>query len=313
MHNRLLYYLIIIPFSHLPLWILYGLSDFLYILIITIFPYRRKVALDNITRCFPDISNRDRKRLLRKNYRHICNILAESIKNLSISQKELKKRFIIENPDIFTELNNNGKSVIIISSHYSNWEFLITVQNLIIPQLAIGIGKPLSTKFLNKKINGLRERNGMVVVSALNYKDEIVGRLKGGEKLAILALADQAPAPQNAFWTKHFNIETPFPFGPEFMAHQYDFPVVFLGTRMVKRGYYVSKAELITDKPKEEPFSMIMQSFAELLEKQIREKPDDWLWTHKRWKHPVPENIEEVKNKQKDIFYKRFPEARNKS
>jgi len=285
------------------------MSDFLYLLIITIFPYRKKVALENIINCFPELSKGQRKRLLRKNYHHICNILAESIKNLGISQKELKKRFIIENPEIFEELNKDGKSIIVISSHYSNWEFLITAQNLIIPQLAIGIGKPLSRKFLNKKINGLRERNGMIVVSAINYKKEIVSRLNAGEQMAILALADQAPAPDNAFWTKHFNIETPFPFGPEFMAHQYDFPVVFLATRKIKRGYYVSKAELITSNPRNEPFSLIMQSYAELLEKQIKEKPQDWLWTHKRWKHKVPENIKEVKNNQRKFFYERFPNA----
>jgi len=309
MHNRLLYHLIIIPFSRLPLWLLYCMSDFLYLLIITLIPYRRKVAFDNLLNCFPELSKKERKKLLRRNYHHICDILAESIKNLGISQRELKKRFVIENLEVFDKLNKNGKSVIVISSHYSNWEFLITAQNLIIPQLAIGIGKPLSRKFLNKKINSLRERNGMIVVSALNYKEEIVSRLKTDEKMAILALADQAPTPENAFWTRHFSIETPFPFGPEFMAHQYDFPVIFLATRQVRRGYYVSKAELITDKPKAEPFGKIMQTYAKLLEKQIREKPEDWLWTHKRWKHPIPENIEEIKNNQRKFFHKRFPNA----
>lgn len=310
MLNRLLYYLIINPFSKLPMWVLYGFSDLLFVLIVTIIPYRKKIALENLSNCFPELGDREKKKLLRKNYHHITNILAESIKNLSISQKGLQKRYILENPEIFNELDKSGKSVIVVSSHYSNWEFLITAQNLIIPQLAIGIGKPLSRKFLNKKINALRERNGMVVVNAGNYKDEISARQSMGTNVAILALADQAPSPKNAYWTSFFNIQTPFPFGPEFMAHQYNFPVVFLKTSKVKRGYYKSVAEIISLEPDKEKFGSIMDNYVKKLEDQIREKPEHWLWTHKRWKHSIPDNIDELKIEQKATFYRKFPGTR---
>jgi Kdo2-lipid IVA lauroyltransferase/acyltransferase len=306
MLNKFLYYVIIIPFSRLPLWILFGIADIFYVLLITIIPYRKKVALGNIKNCFPELTKREQKQLLRKNYRHISNILAEGIKNLSISQKQLKKRFIIENPEIFEEFDKEGKSVVILSSHYSNWEFLITAQNIIIPQRAIGIGKPLSKKFLNKKINLLRERNGMKVVSAKNYKEEIQKRLNLGENMAILALADQAHKPETAFWTEHFNMMTPFSFGAEYLAHQFNFPVVFLKIKRIKRAYYSAKAEIITKSPQQENYAMITKAYVDLLEKQIREKPEDWLWTHKRWKHIIPDNIDEVKNAHKDYFYTRF-------
>jgi len=306
MLNKFLYYVIIIPFSKLPLWILFGVADVFYLLLITILPYRKKIALKNIKNCFPLLTKREQKQLLRKNYRHISNILAEGIKNLSISQKQLKKRFKIENPEIFENLDKEGKSVVILSSHYSNWEFLITAQNLIIPQRAIGIGKPLSEKFLNNKINLLRERNGMKVVSAKNYKDEIKKRIDLGENVAILALADQAHKPETAFWTRFFNIETPFSFGAEYLAYQFDFPVVFLKIKKLKRAYYSAKAEIITKLPHQESYAMITKTYVDLLEKQIKEKAEDWLWTHKRWKHRIPDNLEEIKKEHKNYFYSRF-------
>ncbi len=306
MLNKLLFYLIIKPFSHLPMPILYGISDFFYLLLISVFPYRKKIILQNIGICFPELSSKEKRRLLRKNYFHLSNILAEGIKNLSISQKRLRKRFVLENPEIFDELYAQGRSVIIASSHYSNWEYLITAQNLLIQQRAIGIGKPLSRKFLNNKINALRERNGMKVVSAKNYKEEIQKRHSNGELVAILALADQRPSIKNAYWSTIFQAQTAFTFGPEYMAHQFDFPVVFLKTRRVKRGYYSSKATVVTLNPQEEEYGVITEKYIALLEAQIREKPEHWLWSHKRWKFQIPQNLNEIQQLHRDFFYQRF-------
>lgn len=298
------------PFAHLPMPILYGISDFFYVILLTVFPYRKKIILNNIERCYPNLTEKEKKKMLRQNYFHLSNILAEGIKNLSISQRRLKKRMVIENVEIFDQFFEEGKSVIIASSHYSNWEYLITVQNLAIKQRAIGIGKPLSRKFLNNKINSLRERNGMKVVSAKNYKEEINQRLQDGELLAILALADQKPNIKSAFWTTFFGVETSWTFGPEYMAHQFDFPVVFLKTRRIRRGYYRSEASIISSEPKKEPYGKITETYVRLLEAQIKEKPEHWLWSHKRFKHQIPENLEEVKAAHRDFFHQRFGEAK---
>jgi KDO2-lipid IV(A) lauroyltransferase len=214
----------------------------------------------------------------------------------------------LKNPEIFQDLYDKSKSVVIMSAHYANWEFFITAQNLIIPHRAIGIGKPLSEKFLNRKINALRERNGMKVVSADNYKEEIAFRHAMGEKMAILALADQAPKPESAYWTRFFNVETPFSFGAEYIAHQFDFAVVFVNIKKIKRGYYEAEAELITETAKKENYAAISDKYVYLLEKQIKEKAEDWLWTHKRWKHAIPNNLEEQKQQHRDFFNQRFSE-----
>ncbi len=294
------------PFAHLPMPILYGISDFFYLILLTFFPYRKEVIIRNLDRCYPELSKKEKRKLMRKNYFHLSNILAEGIKNLSISKNRLQKRFVIDNVEIFDKFFEEGKSVIIASSHYSNWEYLITVQNLAIKQRAIGIGKPLSKKFMNRKINALRERNGMKVVSAKNYKEEITRRMEEGELMAILALADQAPSRKNAYWTKFYDKETSWTFGPEYMAHQFDFPVVFLKTKRIKRGYYSSEASIITAEPTKEPYGSITETYVGLMEQQIKEKPEYWLWTHKRFRHETPENLDEVKQKHREHFYKRF-------
>ena len=129
MISKLAYYIFVIPLSYLPLRLIYILTDFLYINLILIFPYRRKVVRQNLERSFPDKTLSEIKKIERKFYRHFTDILAEGIKNLTISQRELSKRLIVKNPEIMNELYTQNKSVLLVSGHYNNWEWLITTQN----------------------------------------------------------------------------------------------------------------------------------------------------------------------------------------
>jgi len=305
MMAKFAYYFLVLPLSYLPLGILYIFTDFFFLILATVFPYRKKVIEENLKRSFPDKSPKELKQLKRQFYLHFCDLLAEGIKNLSISKKELSRRFKVNNPELMDVLFSQNKSVILVSGHYNNWEWLISSQSFLFKHQAMGIGMPMTSKFWDKKINERRMRYGMKVIHAKNLKDEIQ---KNSEyPIAILTLADQSPGDSTkAYWTKFLNQETAVLFGVEQMAHTYDFAVVFFATRKVTRGYYEMDLKLITDNPRKLEWGSITEKHLHLLEKEIIDKPEHWIWSHKRWKREIPSNLELLKKEQHAKFNERF-------
>lgn len=284
---------------------MYGLSEFVNVLLNYVFNYRKEVSIANIQRVFPKLSDTEQKQILRKYYRHLSNLLAEGIRNLGIGKKELKKRMVLKNPEIFDTLYSQGKSIMLVSSHFENWEFFITAQALLIPHKALGIGKKIRKAYLNEKINSLRERFGMTVITNRNYKEHIESEIKK-QPIAILTLADQSPAPDNAYWSKFFNQDTAFAYGPEYMAHKFELSTVFLDLKKVKRGYYEAEAILINENPATASYGQIMEAIIQQQENQIRRRPEAWLWSHKRWKLNIPENLESYKSQHQQVFNDKF-------
>lgn len=299
------YYICIIPLSYLPLRVIYLFSNVLYILLITVLPYRRKVIISNLKNSFPNKTDQELKQIKRNFYRHFCDLLAEAIKNLSISKEELSMRFKIQNPELVDTLFQQGKSIILVSGHYNNWEWMITSQNFLFPHQAMGIGMPLTSKFWDTKINERRQRFGMKVVNAHNLKTSL-SKYKH-EPIALLTLADQSPGDsKKSYWMNFLNQQTAVLFGAELLAHQYNFAVVFFATRKQKRGYYETTLSLITDNASTMEWGAITEKHVQLLEKEIIQAPHYWIWSHKRWKRTVPDNLEELKAQQRKRFDEQF-------
>lgn len=290
------------------MWALYLFTDLLYILLLTVFPYRREVVESNFKRSFPELSTKDIKKLKRKFYRHFCDLLAEGIKNLSISKDELQRRFKVMNPEIMQELFKKNKSVILVSGHYNNWEWLITSQNFLFEHQAMGIGMPMTSKFWDKKINERRQRFGMKVIHSKNFKEEI--KKNSHRPVAILTLGDQSPGDsRKSYWMEFLNQLTAVQFGTEQMAHEFNFSVVFFATRKVKRGYYEMELKLITEDPGSKSWGEITEEHTRMLEKEIRKAPQFWIWSHKRWKREIPSDIEQLKKEQHAKFDQRYKSA----
>jgi len=303
--DRLLYYCLAVPVGNLPLFISYVIFDFFYLLIRSVIPYRKKVVEQNLKRSFPDASESEIKYIKKKFYGFFTDLFAESIHNLFIGEKSLRKRMTVRNPEVMEQFYDQGKSVILLSSHYNNWEFLITSQSLLFRFQAVGIGSPLSNKYWDRKITNRRERFGMKVVHAANYKEEI--RKLTVKPTATLVLGDQSPGKaENCYWTSFLNQETAFYFGAEFMANEFDMPVICGIIHKVSRGKYELELKLITAAPRQESYGFITESYIRNLEEAIILEPRYWLWSHKRWKKQVPENITEVKLQHKERFLKRF-------
>ncbi|TNE80046.1 MAG: hypothetical protein EP332_08835 [Bacteroidetes bacterium] len=301
----LVYYLLIWPFSRLPLFILYGLSYVVYFVLRSVLGYRKQVINANIKRVFPEFTDKQVKDLRHRNYRHLSYLVAEGIRNLGIGKKELKRRMHLENPELFERLYAEGKSVMLISSHFENWEFFITAQSLLMPHQAMGIGKKIKKAYLNTKINGLRERFGMEVIHNRNYRERIEAAM-AQSPVAVLTLSDQSPAPDHAYWTKFFGVDTPFAYGPEFMAHLFDMTVVYLDIQLVKRGHYKAVPTLLFSDVKGLKHGEIMEALIAKQEEQICRRPEAWLWSHKRWKLNKPADFASLRAEQKARFDSKF-------
>ena len=302
------YYLFVWPLSHLPLWILYRFSDLLYLLLISVVPYRRKVIDSNLKNSFPEKSEREIKQLRRKFYRHFSDIVIEGVKNLSISKKELLSRISVVNPELMDRLYQQNKSVLLVSGHYNNWEWLITAQSMLFPHKAMGIGMPMSSKFWDKKVTTQRERFGMKVIHSANYRAEIEARTN--EAIAVLTLADQSPGDsRKSYWMNFLNRPTAVLFGAEQMANEYDFTVVFFVVRKMKRGFYAVELKLISDQARTSDWGQITEAHTQLLEQVIRKTPEQWIWSHKRWKREEPSDLKKLKKEQHEKFNQRFRNA----
>lgn len=288
----------------MPLRITYPIFHMLYFVIYYIIPYRKKVVKANIENSFPNKSIKEQNLIVKNFYKYFSRLFAESIKNLSISKSELKKRMVVKNPEVMEDLYKQGKSVILLSSHYNNWELLITCQNLLFKHQAVGIGMPLTNKFWDKKINTQRERFGMKVTHAKNYK-AVLNQFT--EPTATLVLSDQNPSnPNNSFWTTFLNQQTAFFFGAEIIANQRDSAVVNAQINLVKKGYYEIELSLLTNNPTSEKYGLITNNYIKNLERAIIQKPEFWLWSHKRWKMNVPKNVESLKQEHKTRFNEKF-------
>lgn len=299
------YHLLAYPFSLLPLRVLYLFSDFFFLLLITIVPYRKKVIERNLRNSFPEKSEGELRALKRKFYRHFSDLLAEGIKNLSISEKELRKRLRVVNPELIEKLYAENKNVLLVSGHYNNWEWLICAQNFLLPHQAVGIGMPLSSKFWDKKLNERRARFGMHIINAKHVKDFFNQDFE--KPIATLILSDQSPGDSHkAYWMEFLHQPTAVLFGCELLAHTHNHAVVFFIMRKIGRGRYAIEFQSITDQPADMKWGEITEKHTQLLEQEIRNNPQYWIWSHKRWKRQVPDDLPALRSQQEKSFYEKF-------
>jgi Kdo2-lipid IVA lauroyltransferase/acyltransferase len=286
--NILLYYLVIIPISLLPFPILYLVSDFLYFLFYYVFGYRKKIVLGNIQRSFPEKTHEEHIEICKKFYKHFCDLILESLKTFTISKRQVAKRVVCKNPELINAYYDKGQSVIIAGGHYNNWEIFAVGVDQLIKHKAIGIYKPLSNKYFDKKMRDTRSKYGLYMISTKIVKqvfDEEINNLT-----APIFATDQSPSnPDNCYWMKFLNQDTGVLFGVEKYAKEYNYPVVYGRINKEKRGHYSFEFFKVTNHPRETSYGEITETVTRLLEKDIRAIPQFWLWTHRRWKHKQPE------------------------
>jgi len=283
MLSKLGYYLFVKPISLLPFPLLYLLSDVLYLTLYKIFGYRKKVVWDNLSKCFPDLSKAELKQLMNKFYRHFCDLLVESVKLFSIRPKEIEQRFKFTNPEILDAEFDKGKSVILVGGHYNNWEILAVGINQVMKHQATAIYKPLSNPFYERLARSSRGRYGLKMIPIKDVPSFFINDSDKGT--ATIFGGDQSPTySKRVYWTNFLNRETAVAVGTEKYAMKYNYPVYFGKIGKLSRGHYTFEVVEVCSDPSKTQEGEITKKHVKMLEEQILERPELWLWSHKRWK-----------------------------
>ena len=273
--------------SILPFRWIYALSEGMSFSVQHIIRYRASTVKKNLRQSFPNKSNGEINKITRNFYRNICDITLESIKGYSLRVDELVLRYRCLNPEVANDYFRLGQSVIIALSHYANWEWGTQVADSIFMHNTISFYKPLSNKYIDKFICKQREATGMILCSVCQTK--FIFRSDDRIPRAYFLVSDQNPSKANkSYWVKFLNQDTACIHGIESYARLFNLPVIYADVQRVDRGYYTVVLDVLCDNSKETLKGEITERYMKRLEEIIIKKPEDWLWSHKRWKHVKP-------------------------
>ena len=283
--------------SWLPLRVLYVLADFLAFLMADVIRYRKKVVLHNLRNAFPEKKENEIRGIARGFYRHLADVVVETIKLLHISDDEVRRRCRLseETRDLVQSYYDNGQSFIGLLGHYGNWEWVPAVTSINLPFNVVPAYRPLKDQVFDKLMIKLRGRFSHELVPKNNVGRTVVRHLKDENPFIMGLIADQTPNPDHAYWTTFLSQDTPVNAGPEKLARRMNMPVFFVALRRVSRGNYVLHGEKISDTPSETTEGELSERFMALLEREIRQSPAHWLWSHRRWKHRRSEHKDAAK------------------
>ncbi|MFD0836112.1 lysophospholipid acyltransferase family protein [Mariniflexile aquimaris] len=286
---QFLAYILIYPIlwmvSILPFRVLYFVSDCLYVLLYYGIGYRKKVVTNNLKLVFPEKSEKEIDALRKNFYKHLCDMFLEMAKTMTISEKELKKRFKILNPEELKRLENLNKSVILIFGHYASWEWSIVIQNYINFK-GLAVYKRLANKYFDKLVKDIRSKFNTDLISTKETIQIINDNEAKGIKSITGFLSDQSPRLTNeVYWGRFMGIDVPCFTGAERLAKKLDLTTAYLKVTKVKRGFYEAEIITLAENPSEFKDYELTDMFLREVEKQIYTAPEFYFWTHKRWKH----------------------------
>lgn len=273
--------------SLIPWRIIYIISDGIYGLLYYVVKYRRDVVANNLLIAFPEKSDVERKQIAKDFYKNFVDNFIEVIKLVSISKDEMQRRFTFDNTDI-DKLYPTGRNIQLTLAHFFNWEFANLAYASKVAYPIVLVYMPIENKVFDRLFRKIRERFGTHLVAATRFRNEFFPYSKG--RYALGLVADQNPgSPEHAYWTDFFGRKTAFVKGPERNARMNNEIVILVNFYKVKRGYYHSEFELVTMEPRNLPEGEVTKQMVAFIERCIRKRPANYLWSHKRWKHSFDE------------------------
>ncbi|WP_259404526.1 lysophospholipid acyltransferase family protein [Hymenobacter sp. HSC-4F20] len=277
---------LLLGLSRLPLSVLYSIARGFFLLLAYGVRYRKRVVLENLRNSFPEKSEAEIIKLAYGFYWHFSQVLVEVIKLASMPAAELKQRVLFRNPEVLERHFANHRTVLGLSSHAGNWEWVLTSGAIWLSAHTDGVYKPLSNPFFESFMYRLRTRMGSGLIPMRDTLRDLVQRK--GETRVVSMLSDQAAGPEDRpYWTSFLQQDAGFYTSAERLASRFQCPVVYVSIRRLRRGYYeIILTELYDgDTPLPTDSFPITDAFVRQLERDIHLFPADYLWTHRRWKH----------------------------
>ena len=280
-------YILVWIITWLPLCLLYVLSDILFPIVYYIVRYRRKVVKINLLNSFPNKTEKEILQIERRYYHFFCDLFVETFYEMHLSEKEIRRRVTYGNLDAILEQFVKGKSVMMMTAHYGNWEWPSALSLYLPKEFPLyGIYKKLRNKKFNTLIFTLRSKFGGIPIEKREILRFMLNLKKEKKTGNFWMISDQTPNGQYIhYWTKFLNQDTPALTGTEQLARKFDYPVFYVEITCTKRGYYHCEFIPISLESAQTNEFEITEKYMQLLQKTIEAKPEYWLWSHRRWKH----------------------------
>lgn len=271
--------------SKLPLKILYIFSDVIFFLNHYLVGYRKKVITQNLKNSFPQKSDEEINQIRKKFYLNFSDYLVETIKSFSISETEAKVRMQHINQDLFHEAKKEGKNVILLAGHVFNWEWMNAFSSIIPQKHCHPVYRKVNSEFWENQMKEVRSKFGNEALEA-NEVIKNIFRTKNDGDTAYLFVADQTPHIAHVNYGLEFlNQRTPSFIGYDKLATRMDLIFIYCEMKKVKRGHYQANYHKI--EPDGEKFTEheVVRKFHKLLENTLHKRPDNYLWSHRKWKY----------------------------
>ncbi len=285
---KILYYIVLTVWyllSLLPLRLLYVLSDCLFVLIYYVIGYRKKVVRENLASSFPEKSAEELRKVERGFYHFFCDYLVESLKMMTISSEQQKRRMQFEGVELIEQCVKEGQSVAMYLGHYCNWEWVSSFPLWLTEKVQCGqIYHPIENKDFDRLFLRSRQRQGALCIPMQDTLRKILEFRRAGQPIVVGYIADQKPHWVNIHhWVDFLHHDTPVLTGTERIVRKVNHAVVYLDMQRVRRGYYKGVLHLITREPGKLAEFELTDIYYRYLEASIRRAPEFWLWSHKRW------------------------------
>ncbi|MBR2456626.1 MAG: lysophospholipid acyltransferase family protein [Bacteroidaceae bacterium] len=289
--------------SLLPLWLLYFVSDLLFFPTYYLARYRRKIVRRNLTGSFPEKDLKEIVRIEKRFYHFFCDYIVETIKLFSMSEEQMKRRMVFKGVDhIVSAMEKEDKNFCFVYlGHYCNWEWIASLPYWCPDDVKCGqIYHPLYNKAFDRLFLRLRNQFGGECIAMKETLRRIIEMKRAKQKCIIGFISDQAPKWNSIHhWCDFLHRETPVFIGTERIGKQVDALIYYADVKRTRRGYYLCEFKPLTHRPKEVPDYELTDRFTHLLEEMIKERPDFWLWSHKRWKRTKEEWIRRQQEEEK--------------
>lgn len=241
--------------------------------------------LSNLKIALPNKSNTELKVISKKFYSHFVDVFIEMIKSFTISKKHISKRYVFTNVEVLQELEKRGKSIILLGAHYANWEWMFSL-NMQITTKGIGIYKKVKNPYFDRKVRETRGRYNSILVPTKEIFDIMQNNYDTNTQSMYGFLGDQTPRPKKShYWSEYFGVRVPIHTGAEMLAKKYDMALVYFKTTKMKRGHYEISFDIASENTQEIEDYKLTDGFLRETEQHIKNAPEYYLWTHKRFKH----------------------------
>ena len=269
--------------AHLPFPVLYLLSDGLAFLLHRVLRYRRGVVTENLKRSFPEKNEKELAAIRKGFYSHLADIFAEGLKGLYISKAEVLRRYRFVNPELADGYFDAGRHIFAMPAHYGNWEWGVLSLALQVKHQVIGVYKPIHNPMVEGFMARRRTRFGLQL-APIKTTRRTMENPPLGPALYIM-MSDQSPSSsKRAQWVKFLKQDTPCLHGADYWGRRLDYPALFMDIQRVKRGFYEITFTELSSHPAALPEKGLTEAYMNKLEAVIRARPEDWLWSHRRWK-----------------------------